>query len=406
MKIILPTYILTPDRLLQNHGVAFEREILKVAPIDELQAEFSHAQTEYLPNGSLLMPGLINAHVHIEFSANKTTLNYGDFIPWLYSVIEHRESLINGCDAACMDKAIDEMLRCGVTSFGAISSHAMDLAACEKAKQNVVFFNELIGSQAAMADALYNDFLGRLEASKSVTREGFHAAIAIHSPYSVHPILIKKALNLAKHERLRLTAHFMESQAEKEWLESNQGDFKEFFEKLLKQNSSLTTPGEFLESFEGIKTLLTHATKADDEALKKIAHSGHTIAHCPISNRLLGNGTLDIAKLDALGIDWVVATDGLSSNYKLDLFEEMKVALFMHSHMPLASFAQSLLESVTLRAAKTLGLDCGEIAAGKSADMLVLELDFEPTIENIALHLILHRYPIKRVLIRGEEMAL
>ena len=225
MQILSPSYILTPDTLLKEHAIAFEEKIVKIAPLEELQNQFPDAEIIALKEHSLVMPGLINAHVHIEFSANKTTLSYGDFINWLYSVIENREKLINGCDATCMADAIEAMLESGITTFGAISSHAMDLEACAHAKQNVVFFNELIGSQAAMADALFGDFLSRLEASKQVARKGFHPAIAIHSPYSVHPVLIKKALEIVKRENLPLSAHFMESQAEREWLDASKGDF-------------------------------------------------------------------------------------------------------------------------------------------------------------------------------------
>ncbi len=401
MQIIAPNFILTPHLLLKNQALAFDTTIKKIAPLEELTKEFPHAKITTLPVNSLLMPGLINAHVHIEFSANKTELSYGDFINWLYSVIENREELIGGCDKGCMQKAIDAMLASGITTFGAISSHGMDLEVCANAPQNVIYFNELIGSQATMADALFSDFKMRLEASNTVHRKGFFPAIAIHSPYSVHPILIKKAIEIAQKDGLNLTAHFMESQAEREWLDENAGDFKEFFEKLLKQNSAVSSSKEFLEHFNGKSTLLTHVVKANEEELQTIASENHTVIHCPISNRLLGNPTLNIKALNDKNIRWIVATDGLSSNYKLDLFEEMKMSLFMHANAPLAQFAEALIKGVTIHAAEALGINAGAIAEGKNADMIVLDLDQEPT-EELALHLILHRYNISKVYINGE----
>ncbi len=400
MQIITPNYILTPNILLSNMAVAFDKTIQRVAPLEELKKEFPKAEIIKLKKNSLLMPGLINAHVHIEFSANKTQLSYGDFITWLYSVIENREELISGCDSKCMEKAIDSMLESGITTFGAISSHGMDLEVCANAPQNIVFFNELIGSQATMADALFGDFLSRLDASKNIAREGFYPAVAIHSPYSVHPILIKKALQIVKNENLKLTAHFMESKAERDWLDKSDGDFKYFFENLLKQKSTISSSSEFLEHFNGYKTLLTHVVKANENELKTLSSNKHAIIHCPISNRLLGNGALDLTKLEKNNIKWICATDGLSSNYKLDLFEEMKCALFMHSNMPLLELAQKLINSVTKDAADALGLNCGEIAEGKNADMIVLDLDKEPSSE-LAVHLILHRYNISKVYING-----
>jgi cytosine/adenosine deaminase-related metal-dependent hydrolase len=389
------------ERVSTNLSLAFDKKIVKIAPFDELIELYPDAEVTTLRENTLLMPGLINAHVHIEFSANKTQLSYGDFLNWLYSVIENREELINGCDLECMSKAIDHMLDNGITSFGAISSHAMDLEACANAKQNVVFFNELVGSQATMADALFDDFQARLAASKEVKREGFTPAVAIHSPYSVHPILIKKALQIVQQEKLKLTAHFMESEAERNWLDTSSGDFADFFKTLLKQNTNVSDANEFLEHFDGKETLLTHVLKANDEELDKISTNKHTIIHCPISNRLLGNGVIDLQKIESKNIKWILATDGLSSNYKLDLFEEMKVALFIHSELPLLDLANKLIRSVTVDAAEALGINAGEIAEGKNADMLIVDLEKEPTKE-LALHLILHRYNISKVYINGK----
>ncbi|MDY0117260.1 MAG: metal-dependent hydrolase [Sulfurimonadaceae bacterium] len=400
MQIISPTYILTPTKLLEGHSVAFQEQIVKIAPTEELLESFPEASHIQLQEHSLLMPGLINTHVHLEFSANKTTLSYGDFMTWLYSVIEHRETLINDCSSDCITEVIDGMLSNGITTFGAVSSHGMDLEACQNAKQNIVFFNELIGSQAAMADVLFGDFISRLETSKDTKRKGFFPAIAIHSPYSVHPILIKRAVTIAKEQNLKLTAHFLESKAESEWLKSNSGDFLDFFSKLLKQTYSVSDIDEFLSHFKDTPTLFTHATKATTKELETIAEGNHTIIHCPISNRLLGNGVLDISILKKLGIPFVTATDGLSSNYTLNLFEELKIALFIHSHLPAQELAQELLESVTCQAAKALGLNTGAIEEGKNADMLVIDLDGTPN-EQLALHLILHRYNISKIFING-----
>ena len=400
MQIITPHYIFLEDKVSTNLSVAFDKTIQKIAPFDVLIDEFPKAKVTTLRENSLLMPGLINAHVHIEFSANKTELSYGDFMGWLYSVIENREDLIGGCNKDCMKQACDDMLEAGITTFGAISSHGMDLDACENAAQNVVYFNELIGSQAIMADTLFGDFISRLDASKTVKREGFYPAVAIHSPYSVHPVLVKKALEMVKNESLKLTAHFMESNAEREWLDSSSGDFKKFFTELLKQDKSVCDSKEFLEYFNGHDALLTHGVQANEDELNTIATNKHTIIHCPISNRLLGNGALDLTKLNEKNIRWIVATDGLSSNYKLDLFEEMKVALFMQSNAPLLELANRLIKSVTVDAAEALGLNTGVISEGKNADMIVLDLDKEPT-QELAIHLILHRYNISKVYVNG-----
>lgn len=403
MKILNVSYLLHNNELLSGQSVAFEKTIVKIAPLDQLLTLYPEAEVIDTPPYSLVMPGLINAHVHLEFSANKTQLKYGKFLPWLHSVIENREELISNCDSECMKNATEKMLRSGITTFGAVSSHGMDLDAAAEAKQNVVFFNEVIGSQAIMADTLFADFNARLEASERVKREGFHPAIAVHSPYSVHPALIKKALFLAKSRGYSVSAHYMESPAERAWLDQNSGDFKPFFKEFLSQEYALSTSEAFLELFNEVPTLFTHVVHANTKELKALKTAGHTVVHCPISNRLLGNGALDLDALEAQKLRWLCATDGLSSNYDLNLFEEMKIALFMHKESDLLSLAKNLLNSVTIEAAKALNLNTGEIDEGKNADLLVLSLEEEPN-EQLALHLILHQYPISAIYINGKEV--
>lgn len=388
------------NEVISGRSLAFDKTIVKIAPLDELLQIYPQAEVIDTPPYSLVMPGLINSHVHLEFSANKTQLKYGKFMPWLHSVIENREELINNCSLECMQKATQDMLRSGITSFGAVSSHGMDLEAAEKAKQNVVFFNEVIGSQATMADALFGDFTARLKASESVKREGFHPAVAIHSPYSVHPALIKKAIELARLREYPLSAHYMESAAERKWLDENEGDFKPFFKDLLKQEYAVNTSEGFLELFKDVQTLFTHVIHANEKEYKTLKDSGHTIIHCPISNRLLGNGALDLDTIQEHEIKWLCATDGLSSNYTLSLFEEMKIALFMHKDTDLLELAKTLLNSVTIDAAIALKLNSGEIKEGKNADLIVLELAEEPS-EQLPVHLILHEYPISHRYING-----
>lgn len=400
MKILNVSYILQNNEVIEGKALAFDKTIQKIAPLDELLQLYPESEVVDTPPYSLLMPGLINSHVHLEFSANKTELKYGKFLPWLHSVIENREDLISNCDTECMKKATNAMLSSGVTSFGAISSHGMDLEAAAQAKQNVVFFNEVIGSQATMADALFADFNSRLEASESVKREGFYPAIAIHSPYSVHPALIKKAISLAAARKYPLSAHYMESPAEREWLDENQGDFKPFFNDFLKQEYAVNSSKDFLKLFKDTPTLFTHVIHADEDEYKEIKNSGHTIIHCPISNRLLGNGALNLDELENHKIKWVCGTDGLSSNYELNLFEEMKIALFMHKESNLLELSKSLLSSVTVDAAKALNLNTGQIKEGKNADMIVLSLAHEPN-EQLPIHLILQQFPISHIYING-----
>ncbi|WP_310439586.1 aminofutalosine deaminase family hydrolase [Sulfuricurvum sp.] len=402
MQVLLSDAIFTDGTVLRDHGIVFDKTILEVAPNENLRSRYGTQCTE-LGEGSVLLPGLINSHVHLEFSANQSHLTYGEFMPWLSSVIASRDELINACNDDCTTRAIETMLANGITAFGAVSSYGFDLNPCVKASQKVVFFNELIGSDPAMADALYANFQERLFASQELKREGFHPAIAIHSPYSVHRVLIQKALKYAKEKELRVTAHLLESPAEREWLDTNSGAFAPFFQNFLKQTQAANTAQEFINYFYEVPTLFTHAVQATENELSVIASGGHSIIHCPISNRLLGNSVLDINRLNSFSVPWVCGTDGLSSNYALDLFEEMKIALFIHAEDDLSSLALHLWRSVTSDAAKALKLNCGTIASAYDADILAVRIDY-PINEQLPIHLITQPRIIESIYIQGEKV--
>jgi len=404
MKIISADYIYVNGDYLKNKAIAFGKNIEAIDSLAILKEKYPEALVEELEPNSVVYPGFINTHVHLEFSANATALKYGSFMPWLDSVIEHREELISTCTNEVMLNECNEMLQSGITTFGAISSFANELEVCEEAPQRVVFFNELIGSNAQYADMLYGDFLERVKASQSCDDSSLITpAVAIHSPYSVHPIILQRAVNIAKEHKMPLSSHFMESVAEKEWLENADGELKGFFEKFFNTSTPVTNTKEFLHAFDTYPTHFTHAVQATDEELEHIASKGHSIAHCPRSNRYLGCGRLRLEKLRELNIPYSVATDGLSSNNSLNIFDELRATLMLQHLAPINELSKKLIESITSIPADILGLNCGKIEVGKLADLSVVTLKEKPKREDeIALWTILHTNTVSKVYVDGE----
>jgi len=400
MKILIADHIYTPQGYLTGEAIAFDEKIRAIGAADQLTTDYPEAQIIRTAPHSVIYPGFINTHVHLEFSANCTTLKYGDFMPWLHSVIEHRNDLIESCDDTRMAEACEEMLRSGITSFGAISSFGMELEVCKKAPQRVTFFNELIGSDAKTADMLYNDFLERVKNSESANQsEHITPAIAIHSPYSVHPIVLDRAVALAKSKSYPLSSHFLESPAEREWLESNAGGFSAFFEKFFGSTQAVTTIGEFMHRFDSYPTHFVHCTQTTSDERAYLASQGHSIAHCPRSNRLLGCGRLPIEDVNT---PMSIATDGLSSNWSLSLWDELRAALMLHHQGPLEKMADRFIRSVTSDAAIAIRSDAGRLEIDTPADISVVTLPEMCGTEKISLHAILHTQKVERVYIAGE----
>ncbi len=403
MKIIRAKYLLLMDEnftILEDKAICFDKSIKEIGDFEELKSRYSDAVVEDLKD-LVLMPGLINTHVHLEFSDNQADLEFGDFLTWLKSVIQNRDDLLKRCQSDCIDKALDDIKRGGTTTIGAISSFGHDLKSCVKTPLNVVYFNEVLGSTPAAVDIIYNDFLERFEKSLSFKSDSFIPAISIHSPYSTHPILAQKVLQLARKKDLTISTHFMESDAERAWLDKGSGDFEEFFKTFLENPKPMISPLEYIRLFSGLKTLFTHCTKANSSEIKAILDQGGIITHCPRSNRYLGNGRLEIEKIE----EFHLATDGLSSNDSLSLWDEMRGALMMHYKAPLKEFSKKLLKSVSTNPADALNLKKGRLEKGFDSDLIALKIPKGLKDKNqLALFLILHTKEAKSIYIRGEKL--
>jgi cytosine/adenosine deaminase-related metal-dependent hydrolase len=405
MKIISANWILTCDennRIIKDGTVVFNDKILEIGVLEEIEKKYPNIEIKKLEKNSVLMPGLINSHVHLEFSGNTTTLKYGNFYSWLNSVIKYREDLISKASLKLITTKLDRMKKTGTTTIGAISSYSFDLEACVETPINTVFFCEVIGSKGDMIDTLFADFKSRLSNAKKFTSANFIPAIAIHSPYSVHPFLVRETLKLAREENLAVSSHFLESREEFDWLHKDEGSFLEFFRNFLNQEKAVSKPMEFLNLFSNIKNLsFTHCVEASNADLEKIKALGASINHCVTSNRFLNNTKLDLNKLGE--IPFSIGTDGLSSNNSLSMFDELRNALMAHHNENILDFSKILLRAATVNGSRALGLNKGVIEKDFDSDMITFTLpDKIEEKEDLPMHIILHTKFVDNVIIGGE----
>src|SRR5574344_1420745 len=374
MKILTASYILTFDEnftILKDGCIVFDEKIIELASYDITIKKYPNIEIVSLGENSVLMPGLINSHIHLEFSANKTTLKYGSFYSWLNSVIRHREKLIEKAKTSLITQELKKLLKTGTTTIGARSSYSFD-------------------------------FKARLKDAQKHNSKRFQTGIAIHSPYSVHPFLVREVLNIAKDQNLPVTSHFLESKDEKDWLNKDEGSFLDFFKNFLNQEKATTKPLEFLNLFKGVKNLsFTHCVEASNEDFSKIKELKATINHCVSSNRFLNNSRLN---LESLGnIPFSIGTDGLSSNNSLSMFDELRVALYTHYERNIIKFSKTLLNAATVNGAKALGVKKGSLIKDFDADIIGFCLpDKIEEVEDIYMQIILHTKYVDKIVIGGE----
>lgn len=406
MKILYADWLLTCDEsftIIKNGAVVFDEKIIEIDSVENIREKYIIENIEYMGTNSILMPGLVNTHVHLEFSANKTSLKYGNFVKWLFSVIAKREELIEKATEKLIDVELKKMIQNGTTTVGAISSYGFDMNSCINSPINVVYFTEVLGSKADMIDTLFLDFKEKLKSAIAAKSDNFIPAVAIHSPYSTHPFLIREVLKVAKQNNMAVSTHFQESQAENDWLNYSTGEFEYFFKDMLDQHKSFTKPSDFLYQFKGIENLsFTHCVQANEKELEQIKDLGASIIHCPSSNRLLNNSILNLSYIDDIPL--AMGTDGLSSNHTLNMFEEIRNSFYMHSNLEANDLAKKLLTAVTSGGANALGLKKGVLKKDYDADIITFKLpDFVENEEDLAVAIILHTTQVEKTFIKGND---
>ena len=129
----------------------------------------------------------------------------------------------------------------------------------------------------------------------------------------------------------------------------------------------------------GPRAALAHCVWVDGEGIKRLARQGTNVVHCPSSNLKLGSGVAPIPEMLAAGCRVGLGADGAPCNNRLDAFEEMRLAALIQKPRlgPESLPAAQVLELATLGGARALGLEAeiGSVEVGKRADMIVLDLD-------------------------------
>ncbi|TKX33017.1 aminofutalosine deaminase family hydrolase [Campylobacter aviculae] len=409
MYIVSAKYLFLCDEnftILENQAFIFKEQILEFGKSEDLLKKYPKAQWIKTDQNSIILPAFINPHTHLEFSANSTTLHFGEFLLWLKSVIESRSFLSAKAKEELIIQNIKRMQKSGVGTIGEISSFGSDLQACLKASENgmrVVFFNEILGTNEKQIEEKKAEFLQRFENSLKYKSEFFIPAISVHSAYSTHPKLACFALDLARKYDLLVSTHFLESKVENIWLRKAKGGFKKWLENFIANPKPFYTPKDYVKLFKNIKTLFTHCVYLKEyEWLDKNYHS---ITHCAFSNRLLSQKTFNLKKALQSGLNIHLGTDGLSSNISLSILDEMRANLLTHQNEDLLKLASRLLQMATLYPAKALNLNAGEIKVGKNADFSIFNLG-ECEKKQAPLQFILNSKEVEKIFIKGKECSL
>lgn len=129
------------------------------------------------------------------------------------------------------------------------------------------------------------------------------------------------------------------------------------------------------------RATLAHAVWVTDDDIERLARAGSSVAHNAISNQKLGAGIAPFRKLLDAGVNLALGTDGVCSNDTPRMFDVMKAAGLLHkvTSPDYATWpsAPEILHAATVAGARSAHIadEVGSLEPGKKADLLVLRLD-------------------------------
>ena len=270
----------------------------------------------------LLLPGLVNAHTHLELSGLAGLMPpQGDFVGWLESMISLRPARLrqNGPEATLA--AVEYLAQDGTALLGDVTNTGKAAEALARAGVSAVSFYEALGAAKAEPPEAQAVWQGAVLAA---------AAVAAHAPYSI-PTARLAALK-AKAGALPFAIHLAESQAEVEFLAGVGVEGRRLEEFLILRglrredlHLAADTPLGQLLAAQALdqSTLLVHGIQLTSGEVAQVAAAGASLCVCPRSNLGLTGRLAPVEELLAAGVNVALGTDSLASTPDLSLWAEM-----------------------------------------------------------------------------------
>ncbi len=336
-----------------------------------------------------LLPALVNAHTHLEFSDLQQPLPAdGGFFEWIRRVVERRRAETVR-PVAAVERGLRECVQHGTAAVGEIATDDRSFwqadTASVKPRPHVVLFRELYTLDPAEVDGRVDTARRHLQQSLPPAAAGLVTlGLSPHAPYTVHPDLFLRLVELAASHRAPLAMHLAETLGERQLLERQTGPCAEMLEHFGLWNAQLfhSAPSvlDYLRELARLDhALVVHGNYLTDEELAFVArHPNLTVVYCPRTHAWFGHAPHPWRRLLERGGNVALGTDSRASSPDLSVWNEL---CFLAARHP--GEALRLLELATLRAARALGLSdrLGSLEPGKLARAVVVPLSSDGPLE-------------------------
>ena len=336
--------------------------IAAVGRWEELRRNFS--AEEVIDLGEfVLLPGLINAHCHLDYTALRGSITRPkSFTSWIGQINARKAALTPDDYLQSIRAGFAEAASFGTTAIANLEAFPELIAQVGTPPLRTWSFAELIDVRAPVAAA-------------SVAGSHGGIGLAPHAPFTASAELYAQVAELARTRGLRATTHLAESREEMEMFRDARGALFDFMRSIGRRmdDCGATTPlGLLLQA--GVldeRWIVAHLNELTPDDVHQLERAPRFhIVHCPRSHEYFGHSRFQFGELRARGFNICVGTDSLASNHDLSLFAELRQ--FARTQPTLSP--RELLETVTVNAAAALGQDdaLGKIRAGFTADLIAV----------------------------------
>lgn len=366
-----------PDLLLQNAAVHISNPG-RISRIEPWQDPPKGPDIEVIDWGSaVIMPGLINAHTHLELTAFKDQLTrFNSFTDWIAQLMDRRQLWTKQDFLDSMRGGAEAAISSGTTLVGDVTASGFAWESALNGSLRRVIFEEATAFSPDRAD----EVASRLELSLGSSQKDpllIHG-ISPHAPYSVSPELYRYLAEMSRSSGLLLATHVAETRSEIEFLQSGTGEFRDFLSRIRVLPATWAPPKmrpiEYLDSLGvlGPSCILIHGNYLAPESMNRILNTRSSVIYCPRSHDFFGHEKHPIRQLLDYGINVGLGTDSLASNSSLSMLDEMRYLFKTRKDIK----SEEIFRTATLNGAAALNFGgvLGRLRRGYWADLTVLEL--------------------------------
>lgn len=273
----------------------------------------------------LLLPGLVNAHAHLDLAGSGPVASSGSFPEWLLGIGAVRETE-RDIQAASAAEAMSLAQR-GVVAVGDIDGSAGHGTRGRRGSRlGGRSYLEIVGVNAASARARLAQTLREVD---RLGGGGHELGLSPHAPYSVHEDVLPEIVRAGTARGLPLAMHLAESEEETRFLLNGDGAFADFLETIGRGSPFARAPGvrpiEYAERAGLLAAggAVIHGNDLDDSDIERLSRHRSAVVYCHGTHRHFDRPPHRLMDLAAAGVEIAFGTDSGASNQGIDLFSEL-----------------------------------------------------------------------------------